>query len=114
MRFLRRLLWGLAFVAAAIFIVTLAVGQLGCPIQTCKGPDGDAWMPAFFFAPLGLPALVISVFFVARKIWPNSPFLWLWLKYLFFVIIAVVILTPFIFGFLDALKSTSHHIQVRQ
>ena len=60
--------WGFVFVAAALFIVTLVVGQRGCPIPTCRGPEGDAWMPAFFFAPIGLPALVASVFFISKQI----------------------------------------------
>jgi hypothetical protein len=47
MRFLG---WGFAFVAAAIFIVMLVGAQMGCPIPTCRGPGGDAWMPAFFGA----------------------------------------------------------------
>jgi hypothetical protein len=114
MRFLG---WGIAFVAAAIFIVMLVGAQMGCPIPTCKGPEGDAWMPAFFFAPFGLPALVMSIFFIAKKIWPNSPVLsraGLWLKYLFFVIIGLVILSGFIFGYLKGRSRAFHLTQVHQ
>jgi hypothetical protein len=115
MRFWGWLLRGCAFVAAAIFIVMLVGAQTSCPIPACKGPEGDAWMPALFFAPLGLPALVMSVFFIAKAPWPNSPLLsraGLWLKYLLFVLIALAILTPFIFGYLKGRQNMPHHIQV--
>ncbi len=114
MRFLG---WGCVFAAAAIFIWTLVIGQIGCPLARCKGPDGDAWMPAFFFTPFGLPALVMSVFFIAKKIWPDSPNLsraGLWLKYLFFVIIGLVILSVFIFGYVSGRVHSSHQTQVHQ
>ena len=114
MRFLG---WGCVFAAAALFIVTLITGQTGCPFATCKGPDGDAWMPAFFLAPFGLPALVASIFVIAKKLWPSSPVLsraGLWLKYLFFAIVGLAILSIFIAGYLDGRKASSHQIQVHQ
>ena len=109
--------WGLIFVAAGLYIFFLVAAQMGCPIPTCKGPDGDAWMPVFFFAPLGLPAIVASVFFLAKKIWPDSPILsrvGLGLKYVLFVLVGLAILTPFIFGYLKGRGRTSPQIQVHQ
>jgi hypothetical protein len=114
---MRILGWGCVFVTAAMFIAMLVVAQIGCPIPTCKGPDGDAWMPAFFFAPFGLPALVASIFFIAKKIWPNSPVMsavGLGLKYLALAIIGLAFLTTFILGYLHGRERTSHQIQVQQ
>jgi hypothetical protein len=114
MRFLG---WGCVFVAAAIFVVMLVGAQIGCPIPTCRGPEGDAWMPAFFFAPFGLPALGMSAFFIAKKIRPNSPKLSRagpWLKYLFLVIIGLVLLSGFIFGYLKGREPASHQTQQHQ
>jgi hypothetical protein len=114
---MRYLGWGLVFFAAAIFIWTLATGQTGCPYLACKGPDGDAWMPAFFFAPFGLPALVASLFFIAKKIWPNSPSLsraGLWLKYGILAIFGLAILSIFIAGYIQGRRAYSHQIQVHQ
>jgi hypothetical protein len=109
--------WGLVFVTAAMYIFFLVVAQRSCPIPTCKGPAGDAWMPIFFFTPVGLPALGMSAFFIAKKIWPHSPLLsrvGLWLKYLLFVLLGLAILTPFIFGYLKGRQHSSHPVQVHQ
>ena len=100
---MRAIGWGCVFVLAALFVVALVGAQIGCPIPRCTGPDGDAWMPAFLFAPLGIPALVASVFFVAEKLWPDSPGLTragLWLKYLFLAVFGLAILSLFVSGFL--------------
>jgi len=111
---MRRLGWGCVFVAAALFIVMLVGAQSACPLLKCKGPDGDVWMPPFFFAPIGFPALVMSGLFVARKIWPNSRALSLAPKYFLLVFIGLAFLIPFLFGFFKGRAPASPQIQVHQ
>jgi len=117
MRFWAWLLRACTFIAAVIFVLILVDAQIACPIPTCKGPEGDVWMLVFVVTPLGLPALVMSVFFLAKLIWPTSQLVsraGLWLMYLLFAIIGLAILCPFILGCLDGLKHTSHRVQVHQ
>jgi hypothetical protein len=72
MRFLKLIPIVLMFGVAALFILAVGGAMLACPPGKCVGPDLDAWMPAFLFAPLGAPSAVGCVVFVAGRIWPNS------------------------------------------
>ncbi|MFZ0806794.1 MAG: hypothetical protein WAN03_11450 [Candidatus Sulfotelmatobacter sp.] len=111
---MRRLGWGCVFVAAALFIAAVVFGQINCPIPHCNGPDLDAWMPAFLLTPLGFPALVLTIFFVARKIWPNSRLLSVAPKYLILTFIGLAILLPFLLGYINGRTRISPPVQVHQ
>lgn len=56
----------LCLIVAAVFVLMIVSAQLTCSIipsigNQCHGPDGDVWMPPFFFAPIGIPALIGSI-----------------------------------------------------
>lgn len=67
----------LCFVIATVFVLLIVSAQLSCSQiasigNKCYGSEGIVWVLAFFFAPIGIPALigsiVISVVSVRRYI----------------------------------------------
>jgi hypothetical protein len=56
----------LCFIAAAVFVLAVVSAQLSCSQiasigHQCGGSDGIVWVLPFFFAPIGIPALVGSI-----------------------------------------------------
>ncbi len=46
-----------AFLGALLYIFSIILALVGCD-GICTGTDLDAWMPAFFFFPIGMPLVV--------------------------------------------------------
>jgi hypothetical protein len=68
------ILKALCFIAAAVFVLTIASAQLECSVipsisRQCHSSDGDVWMMPLFFAPIGIPALIatIAIFILAVR-----------------------------------------------
>jgi len=63
----------LAFGAAVIWLLLLIYPTTYCLQNGCSGPAGgqniDGFLPAFGFAPVGLPALLWSLYILLRRIW---------------------------------------------
>jgi hypothetical protein len=60
------ILKALCFIAATVFVLFLVSAQLDCSQipsigNQCHGSEGIVWMLAFFFAPIGIPALIGSI-----------------------------------------------------
>jgi hypothetical protein len=60
------ILKALCFIAAAVFVLTIAAAQLSCSQipsigNQCHGSDGVVWVLPFFIAPIGIPALVAAI-----------------------------------------------------
>ena len=53
---------------AVFWIASVLWAQSQCSIigTQCHGPDGDVWVLPLFLTPIGLPAVVISVFLIVR------------------------------------------------
>jgi hypothetical protein len=62
---------GGGILVAGIFVLTLVIAQNGCPNLRCNGPEGDGWMLPLFFSPIGVPALLWVIFFIAKEIWTH-------------------------------------------
>jgi hypothetical protein len=68
----------LCLIAAAVFVLTIVSAQLTCsPIASlghqCHGADGDVWMLPFFFAPIGIPALIGSIAIIVMAVRRQHP-----------------------------------------
>jgi hypothetical protein len=63
----------LAFGAAGIWLLLLIYPSGYCMEHGCSGPVGgqniDGFIPAFAFAPIGVPALLWSLYVLVRRIW---------------------------------------------
>jgi hypothetical protein len=60
------ILKALCLMLAAVFVLLIVSAQLNCSQiasigHQCYGPAGDVWMIPFFFAPIGIPALIGSI-----------------------------------------------------
>jgi hypothetical protein len=56
----------LCFLAAGVFVLLITAAQQTCSLipsigHQCHGSDGDIWMLPFFFAPIGIPALIAAI-----------------------------------------------------
>jgi hypothetical protein len=60
---LRRLGLALAYLIAFVYIVLILLPSVYCLQHGCKGAgEGDAFMPAFFFIPLGAMGTAFSLY----------------------------------------------------
>jgi len=48
----------------AMFLLLVADAQSACPLSRCGGESGDAWMLPFFAAPIGVPAIILTIVMV--------------------------------------------------
>ena len=60
------ILKALCFIAATVFVLTIVSAQLTCSQipsigHQCHGSDGVVWVLPFFFAPIGIPALIAAI-----------------------------------------------------
>ncbi len=62
------------FGAALIYIVLIAWPLEYCLTRKCTGSDLDAFMPAFLFSIIGIPAVISAVFIILKTLWPGSTF----------------------------------------
>lgn|GEM_PF-3517101 len=62
----------LVFGFALFYIFLLAWPVEYCLTRKCSGPDLDAFMPAFMFSIIGIPAVLACIFIILKKIWPES------------------------------------------
>jgi hypothetical protein len=67
MRIFGNFLRGCGFLAAFLFIAAIIFSQSQCPIPACTGNDIDAWLLPAALAPLGIPALIWSAIFAAKR-----------------------------------------------
>ena len=62
-----------AFGAAGIWLLLLVYPSGYCLENGCSGPVGgqniDGFIPAFAFTPIGAPALLWSLYVLAKRIW---------------------------------------------
>jgi hypothetical protein len=45
----------------AMFLLLVAYAQSACPLSRCNGENGDVWMLPFFAAPIGVPAIILTI-----------------------------------------------------
>jgi hypothetical protein len=63
----------LCFALALGWLALVVIAQRTCSIfpsigHQCHGPEGDIWMPPFFYSLLGLPALIASIVIVTNAV----------------------------------------------
>jgi hypothetical protein len=87
---LRRLGLTVAYFIAILYIASIVLPGIYCLQHGCKGPgEGDAFMPAFMFAPAGAIATVFSLRNCVQNIRRKSL---LWLFVPLAVIFSIVLL----------------------
>ncbi len=87
---LRRLGLGIAYFVAIVYLLLILLPGLYCYQRGCKGPDLDAFMPAFLFTPAGAIATAFSLFNAMQNIRKRQS--WSWVFWPLAVIFAIVLL----------------------
>ena len=89
---LRKLGIGISYLIAIVYILSILLPLLYCYQHSwCKGPgEGDAFMPAFAFTPLGALGTALSLLHAIQQIRKRQQ--WSWLFWPLAIIFAVVLL----------------------
>ena len=57
---LRKLGFAISYFIAIVYFLEILLPSIYCLQHGCRGPEGDAFMPAFFLTPLGAIATAVS------------------------------------------------------
>jgi len=75
---------------AVVYIISVVMPALYCYQHGCKGPEGDAFMPAFFLTPLGAIATAFSLHNAIQQIRKKQS--WSWVFWPLAIIFGIVLL----------------------
>ncbi len=50
------------FIVILLYIAAIIWPMFGCDGSICTGTNGDAWMPAFFLSPIGIPLIMMFIY----------------------------------------------------
>ena len=87
---LRKLGLAISYFIAIVYILSILLPSIYCLRHGCRGPEGDAFMPAFFLTPYGAIATVISLYNAIQHIRKRQP--WSWVFWPLAIIFAIVLL----------------------
>jgi hypothetical protein len=88
---LRKLGLAISYFIASIYVLSIVLPSVYCLRHGCRGPgEGDAFMPAFFFTPLGAIAIAFSLHNAIQQIRKRQS--WSWVFWPLAIIFAIVLL----------------------
>src|SRR5580698_4533471 len=87
---LRKLALAISYFIAIVYILSILLPAIYCLRHGCRGPEGDAFMPAFFLAPWGAIATAFSLHNAIQNIRKRQS--WSWVFWPLAIIFAVVVL----------------------
>jgi hypothetical protein len=87
---LRKLGLGISYFIATVYVFSILSPSIYCLQHGCRGPEGDAFMPAFFLTPVGAIATAISLYNAIQNIRRRQP--WSWAFWPPAIIFAIVLL----------------------
>ena len=103
---LRRLGLVILYFITSIYIFLIVSPAMHCLRHGCRGPEGDAFMPAFFLTPLGGIATAISLAHAIQQIRKRDSCSWVFWPLA--IIFAVVLLGVIAFVALLIYELASH------
>jgi hypothetical protein len=92
---LRKLALAISYFIAIVYIFSIVSPSIYCLRHGCRGPEGDAFMPAFFLAPWGAIATAFSLHNAIQNIRKRQS--WSWVFWPLAIIFAVVVLGTIVF-----------------
>jgi hypothetical protein len=104
---LRKLGFAISYFIAIVFTLSILLPSLYCLRHGCRGPEGDAFMPAFFLTPLGAIATAVSLYNAIQQIRKRQS--WSWVFWPVAMIFAIVLLGAIAFIALLIYELTIHH-----
>jgi len=103
---LRRLTLAIAYFVASVYILSIVWPSIYCLQHGCRGPEGDAFMPAFFLTPYGAVATAFSLHNSIQQIRKRHS--WSWVFWPLAIIFAIVLLAAIAFIALLIYQLTFH------
>ena len=103
---LRKLGLAISYFIAIVYILSILFPSIYCLRRGCRGPEGDAFMPAFFLTPYGAIATAFSLYNAIRQIRKRQP--WSWVFWPLAIIFAIVLLGAIAFIALLIYQLASH------
>jgi hypothetical protein len=104
---LRKLGFAISYFIAIVYFLSILLPSLYCLRHGCRGPEGDAFMPAFFLTPLGTIATAVSLYNAIQQIRKRQS--WSWVFWPVAMIFAIVLLGAIAFIALLIYELTIHH-----
>jgi len=87
---LRKLGFAISYSIAIVYILSILLPSIYCLRHGCRGPEGDAFMPAFFLTPVGTIATAFSLYNAIQQIRKRQS--WSWVFWPLATIFAIVLL----------------------
>jgi hypothetical protein len=88
---LRKLGLATSYFIAIVYVLSILLPSIYCLRHGCRGPgEGDAFMPAFFLAPIGTIATAFSLYNAIQQIREKQS--WYWVFWPLAIIFAIVLL----------------------
>ena len=104
---LRKLGLAISYFVAIVYVLSILLPSIYCVRHGCKGPEGDAFMPAFFLTPYGAIATAVSLYNAIQHIRKRQS--WSWVFWPLAIIFAIVLLGTIAFIALLIYQLTIHH-----
>ena len=89
------------------YVFLIVSPSVYCLQHGCKGPEGDAFMPAFFLTPVGVVAVALSLSHSIQQIKKRQR--WSWLFWPLAIIFAIVLLAAVAFIVMLIYELATHH-----
>ncbi len=90
MAILRKLGLAITYFIASVYFLLILSPCIYCLQHGCRGPEGDAFMPAFFLTPVGTIATAFSLYNAIQQIRKRQS--WSWVFWPLATIFAIVLL----------------------
>jgi len=104
---LRKLGLAISYFIAIVYFLSILLPGIYCLRHGCRGPEGDALMPAFFLAPLGALVTALSLRNAIQNIRKRQS--WSWAFWPVAIIFAIVLLGTVAFIAALIYELASHH-----
>ena len=104
---LRRLGLAILYFIASVYFLSILLPSIYCLRHGCRGPEGDAFMPAFFLIPVGAITTAITLFHAIQQIRKRQS--WSWVFWPLAVIFAIVLLGTVAFIAMMIYELATHH-----
>ena len=92
---LRKLGLAITYFIASVYFLLILFPSIYCLQHGCRGPEGDAFMPAFFLTPVGTIAAAFSLYNAIQHLRKRQS--WSWVFWPLAIIFAIVLLGIIVF-----------------
>lgn len=103
----RRVGLAISYFVSIVYVLSIYFPAVYCLQHGCKGPEGDAFMPAFFLTPLGAIATAFSLHNAIQNIRKKQS--WSWVFWPLAIIFAIVLLGAIAFVVMLIIELATHH-----